>query len=144
MGCLKGGVVANTVVPTGEYVRFAAHHGFRPDFCQAADPESKGIVENLVGYAKADLMIPGLGGSGAPFPDLAIRDGNWKFLCMSDGSRPELYDLSTDLSESHNLTGAHSDRVTQMKNDLLKWNASMPKDRPDPPRQPNPAPKADG
>jgi transposase len=42
MGCLKGGVVANKVVPTGEYVRFAAHHGFRPDFCEAADPESKG------------------------------------------------------------------------------------------------------
>jgi len=47
MGCLKGGVVADQVVPTGAYVRFAAHHGFRPDFCQAADPESKGIVENL-------------------------------------------------------------------------------------------------
>ena len=25
-------------------------YGFRPDFCEAADPESKGIVENLVGY----------------------------------------------------------------------------------------------
>jgi len=33
-------------------------YGFRPDFCEAADPESKGIVENLVGYAKADLMVP--------------------------------------------------------------------------------------
>jgi len=70
MGCLKGGVVANKVVPTGEYVRFAAHHGFRPDFCEAADPESKGIVEHLVGYAKTDLMIPGAGGSGEPFTDL--------------------------------------------------------------------------
>jgi transposase len=28
MGCLKGGVVANAVVPTAEYVRFAAHCGF--------------------------------------------------------------------------------------------------------------------
>ena len=28
------------------------HYGFRPDFCEGADPESKGIVENLVGYAK--------------------------------------------------------------------------------------------
>ena len=26
MGCLKGGVVANRVVPTGEYVRFAMHY----------------------------------------------------------------------------------------------------------------------
>jgi transposase len=38
MGCLKAGVVANVVVPTADYVRFATHYGFRPDFCQAADP----------------------------------------------------------------------------------------------------------
>ena len=69
MGCLKGGVVANVVVPTPEYVRFAAHYGFRPDFCEAADPESKGIVENLVGYAKSDLMVP-----QAPFGDLAAAN----------------------------------------------------------------------
>ena len=69
MGCLKGGVVANVVVPTGQYVRFAAHYGFRPDFCEAADPESKGIVENLVGYAKADLMV-----AQAPFGDLAAAN----------------------------------------------------------------------
>ncbi len=74
MGCLKGGVVANKVVPTGEYVRFASHHKFRPDFCEAADPESKGIVENLVGYAKTDLMIPGAGGSGEPFTDLGTAN----------------------------------------------------------------------
>ena len=58
MGCLKGGVIANVVVPAPDYVRFAAHYGFRPDFCHAADPESKGIVENLVGYAKDDLLVP--------------------------------------------------------------------------------------
>ncbi len=58
MGCLKGGVVANVVVPTPDYVRFAVHYGFTPDFCEAADPASKGIVENLVSYAKSDLMIP--------------------------------------------------------------------------------------
>ena len=69
MGCLTGGVVANVVVPAPEYVRFAAHYGFRPDFCEAADPESKGIVENLVGYAKADLIVP-----QAPFGDLAAAN----------------------------------------------------------------------
>ena len=58
MACLRGGVVANVVVPTPEYVRFAAHYGFKPDFCEAADPESKGIVEHLVGYAKTDLVVP--------------------------------------------------------------------------------------
>ena len=58
MGCLKGGVVMNVVVPAPDYVRFATHYGFRPDFCEAADPESKGMVEHLVGYAKRDLVVP--------------------------------------------------------------------------------------
>jgi transposase len=58
MGCLKGGVVANVVVPAPDYVRFATHYRFRPDFCHGSDPESKGIVENLVGYAKDDLLVP--------------------------------------------------------------------------------------
>jgi transposase len=69
MGCLKGGVVANKVVPTAEYVRFATHYGFRPDWCEAADPESKGIVENLVGYAKRDLIVP-----QAPFIDMTAAN----------------------------------------------------------------------
>ena len=69
MGCLKGGVVAGRVVPTESYLRFAAHYGFTPDFCEAADPQSKGIVENLVGYAKRDLIVP-----QAPFEDLAAAN----------------------------------------------------------------------
>ena len=76
MGCLKGGVVANVVVPAPEYVRFAAHYGFRPDFCEAHDPESKGIVENLVGYAKLDLMVP-----GAPFDGLAAANAAARAWC---------------------------------------------------------------
>jgi transposase len=75
MGCLKGGVVANVVVPAPQYLRFAAHYGFRPDFCEANDPESKGIVENLVGYAKSDLIVP-----QAPFGGLAAANeqaGTW-------------------------------------------------------------------
>lgn len=58
MGCVKGGVVANVMVPTPEFVRFATHYGFRPDFCEAADPESKGVVEALCRYAQEDLVIP--------------------------------------------------------------------------------------
>jgi hypothetical protein len=68
MGCLKAGVVANVVVPTADYVRFATHYGFRPDFCEAKDPESKGIVEHLVGYAKRDLIV-------AAGPDVADLPG---------------------------------------------------------------------
>jgi transposase len=74
MGCLKGGVVANVVVPTAAYVRFAAHYGFRPDFCEAADPESKGAVEALVRYSKSDLVVPAadFGGDLAAANDAAL------------------------------------------------------------------------
>jgi transposase len=65
MGCLKAGVVANLVVPTADYVRFATFYRFRPGFCEAHDPEFKGMMEHLVGYAKRDLMV-----SQQPFDDL--------------------------------------------------------------------------
>jgi hypothetical protein len=53
-------VVANVVVPHPDYVRFATHYGFRPDFCEAADPESQGMVEALAGYVQRDLLVPAL------------------------------------------------------------------------------------
>ena len=53
MGCLKAGVVADVVVPTADYVRFATHYRFRPGLLPGRATRSrKGIVENLVGYAK--------------------------------------------------------------------------------------------
>lgn len=74
MGCLKGGVVAGVVIPTPDYVRFATHYAFRPDFCEGADPESKGIVEHLVGYAKSDLVVPqGLSAVDLPGANEAAR-----------------------------------------------------------------------
>ncbi len=77
MGCLKAGVVANVVVPTPDYVRFASHYRFRPDFCHAADPQSKGMVENLVGYAKTDLMIPLIGAASTSLGDRNDAAAAW-------------------------------------------------------------------
>jgi transposase len=59
MAGLRASTVASLVVPHADYVRFALRYGFRPDFCEAADPQSKGIVEHLVGYVQADLLVPG-------------------------------------------------------------------------------------
>jgi hypothetical protein len=83
MGCLKGGVVANKVIPTADYVRFATHYRFRPDFCEARDPESKGIVENLVGYAKRDLVVP-----HAPFEDLTVANVAARRWCAEVNAVP--------------------------------------------------------
>ncbi len=80
MGCLKAGTVANVVIPTADYVRFATHYRFRPDFCHGGDPESKGIVENLVGYAKSDLVVP-VG------DDLAVINGAAGEWCVEVNAR---------------------------------------------------------
>ena len=72
MSCLKAGVVANVVVPHPEYVVFATRFGFKIDFCEAADPESKGMVENLCGYVQRDLLVPALLQPEWP----TIEDGN--------------------------------------------------------------------
>ena len=88
MGCLKAGVVANVVVPTADYVRFATHYGFRPDFCNGADPQSKGMVENLVGYAKADLMIP-----QQPFDDLWAANDAAEVWCAEVNAADAFRDL---------------------------------------------------
>jgi hypothetical protein len=55
---LKGGVVANVVIPTEAFIAFAAHYRFTPDWCEAADPQSKGVVEHLCGYVQRDLCVP--------------------------------------------------------------------------------------
>lgn len=57
MGCLKGGIVANVMIPTPAFVRFASHYRFIPDWCNGSDPQSKGIVEHLCGYVQRDLSV---------------------------------------------------------------------------------------
>lgn len=66
-------------------------------------------------------------GSG-PLPDLAVRAGDWKLLCDFDGSRPELYRLSTDPGESENLAEKHVGIVARLTQAVLEWNKAMPAD----------------
>ena len=37
------------------------------------------------------------GPANDPFPDLSVRDGDWKLLINEDGSKPQLYDLPKDI-----------------------------------------------
>jgi transposase len=81
MGCLKGGTVAGVMIPTPDFVRFATHYRFSPDFCHPGDPESKGIVENLVGYAQRDLVLP------AGVNDLAVLNDVCRDWCVEVNAR---------------------------------------------------------
>jgi len=83
MAGLRAQTVADLVVPHPDDVRFATRYGFRPDFCQAADRESKGMVENLVGYAQSDLLV----GQG-PFATLAAANAAASAWCAEVNARP--------------------------------------------------------
>ena len=61
-------------------------------------------------------------------PDLAMRDGNWKFLCEYDGTQPQLYDLAQDRRETINVAAQHANVVSRMSASLLKWHESLPPD----------------
>lgn len=43
---------------TDGYAAFAAHYAFRTEFCNVASGNEKGLVENLVGYARRNFMVP--------------------------------------------------------------------------------------
>jgi len=62
-------------------------------------------------------------------PQLALRDGIWKFLMDYDGSRPELYDLASDPVESRNLAAQNPKRVKAMSAQLEKWLQSTASSR---------------
>ena len=63
-----------------------------------------------------------------PYPDLAVREGDWKLLCEYDGSRPELYNLASDPGETTNLAAKQPDLVNRLREAVLHWQSSLPPD----------------
>ncbi len=61
-------------------------------------------------------------------PDLAMRAGQWKFLCEYDGSKPQLYNLKTDAGETTNVAEQHPAVVDRLQRSLVAWHKSMPPD----------------
>ena len=65
-------------------------------------------------------------------PDLAVREGSWKYLVNLDGSDPQLFDLPRDPGESRNLAAENPGIVKHLDKTVRDWNAGMPKDGSDP------------
>jgi len=61
-------------------------------------------------------------------PDLAIREGKWKFLCEYDGSDAELFDMETDRGETRNLADKHPELVARLTKVCIEWHKSLPPD----------------
>ncbi|MDF1852435.1 MAG: sulfatase-like hydrolase/transferase [Verrucomicrobiales bacterium] len=65
-------------------------------------------------------------------PDLAVRDGKWKYLVNYDGNDPQLYDLNTDIAESKNLVTEKPKIAARLREAVFAWNATLPPDAGDP------------
>src|SRR5262249_35179278 len=64
-----------------------------------------------------------------PRADVAIRDGQWKlFLSDRRGSDTEVFDMSTDSGEKHNVAKKNPEIVKRLTAIAEKWNATLPKE----------------
>lgn len=88
---------------------------------QAATPRSRPLFWNR----PPDRPGPG----GQPWPDLAVREGNWKLLTMCDGSEPQLFDVANDCGEAQNLAVQHPQIVQRLSASLLTWWNTLPVSR---------------
>lgn len=58
-------------------------------------------------------------------PSGAMRDGNWMIVEYYDDEKAELYDLSTDISETHDVAAQQPTRVDAMRAALAKWRKEV-------------------
>ena len=67
------------------------------------------------------------GPPGRPLPDLAIRDGQWKFLVARNGKRGELFDVLADPDEKRNIASEQSDLVKRLSEQVIGWDKMIRK-----------------
>lgn len=66
------------------------------------------------------------GSAAEAWPDLSVREGDWKFLLMEDGTGAQLYNLAKDPAEKHNLAKQQPGIVRRLSKTLLDWRKSLP------------------
>jgi uncharacterized sulfatase len=61
-------------------------------------------------------------------PDLAAREGYWKYYENYDGGGRQLYDLRTDVAESEDVAARHPKVVERLHGAVARWSAGLPAD----------------
>ena len=64
----------------------------------------------------------------------AARDGQWKLVAKGEQGPWELYDMTTDRAETHDLANEHPEKVKELRARLAAFakQAVPPKSRPKP------------
>lgn len=70
--------------------------------------------------------------AGGDSPYSAIRSGPWKLIEFHEHNGVELYNLTDDLGEQHDLAGTTPDKVTQLRDKLHAWREQMHAQMPTP------------
>ena len=60
------------------------------------------------------------------WPDIAVRDGNWKLTIMENGTNPQLHDLARDPGEKTSVADLHPDLVARLTKAALAWRKTLP------------------
>jgi arylsulfatase A-like enzyme len=103
---------------------------------QASVLDGENLIDTLLGKSEASREAaifwrrpPDRPGSpDDPNPDLAVRKGNWKAYVNYDGSRSQLFDLASDVSETTDLATRHPEALKHLCEAMQAWNASLPQD----------------
>ncbi|RYD41670.1 MAG: N-acetylgalactosamine-6-sulfatase, partial [Verrucomicrobiaceae bacterium] len=107
---------------------------------EGATPDGEDFSDTLMGKAERQRSAPIFwrrppdrpGPPDARFPDMAVRDGNWKCHVSYDGKKVALFDLSKDESETRDVAAGHPEVAERLSKAVLAWNAKLPADAGDP------------
>lgn len=80
---------------TEEFERFAAHYGFRYEFCNPDRGNEKGHVESMVKYIRNNYLLPAV-----PYDDLTFLNEQTLIWSVKDRERPH-YEKDLLISELH-------------------------------------------
>ncbi len=109
-----------------------------PTLCAAAGitlPASyKGDGENLLAAFKGENVKRTRpifwewrgGGGGDLWPNLAVREGDWKLAMTYDEKRVELHQLVNDRAESRDVAKEHPEIVARLSEMAKEWKATLP------------------
>ncbi|MCH5377287.1 MAG: sulfatase-like hydrolase/transferase, partial [Planctomycetes bacterium] len=119
-GKIKAGSVCRDTVCLNDLLATCADL-VHADLPAGAGEDSVSILPDLLGTAKGPVREATVHQS--PRGDLAIRQGPWKLIFLSDGTR-ELYNLESDLSETSNVADANGDVVQRLTTLMRQYIAN--------------------
>ena len=120
---------------------------FYPSILEMAGIEDEPVPDNMDGVS----FVPLLRGTGDPsrgraliwnFPNIwgnegpginlncAIRQGDWKLVYYYETGEKELFNISDDIGEKHNLASRHPGKVKRLSSELGEYLRSVGADRP--------------